>query len=173
MSGGYFHPWTNYRPISVLSICGKILEKLMLTRLLDFLDKNNITYKHQFGFQKNKSTTQAVFDLYTRTVDALDKGNYACSVFLDFAKAFDTVDHKILLSKLQNYGIRGIAKDGFESYLTNHKPVVNIGNILSEQKFITCGVPQGSILGPTMVYQWSINGIKNSSKNSEVFSICR
>ena len=92
---------TNYRPISVLPICSKILEKLMLTRLLDFLDKNNIIYKHQFGLKKkNKSTTQAVFDLYTRIVGALDKGDYACSVFFDFAKAFDTVDHKILISKL-------------------------------------------------------------------------
>ena len=72
----------------------------MLTRLLDFLDRNNIIYKHQFGFQKNKPTTQAVFDLYTRIVGALDKGDYACSVFFDFAKAFDTVDHKILISKL-------------------------------------------------------------------------
>ena len=98
----------------------------MLTRLLDFLDRNNIIYKHQFDFQKNKSTTQAVFDLYTRNVSALDKGNYACSVFLDFAKAFDTVDHKILLSKLQNYGIRGIAKNWFESYLTNRKQVVKV-----------------------------------------------
>ena len=102
---------TNYRPISVLKICSKVLEKLMLTRFLDFLGRNNIIYKHQFGFQKNKSTTQAVFDLYTRIVSALDKGYYACSVFLDFTKAFDTVDHKILLSKLQNYGIRGIAKN--------------------------------------------------------------
>ena len=87
------------------------------------------------AFKKNKSTTEAIFDLYTRIVDALDntrivdaldKGNFACSVFLDFAKAFDTVDHKIFLSKLQNYGIRGIAKDWFESYLTKHKQVVKI-----------------------------------------------
>ena len=117
--GGSKLDMTNYRPISVLPICSKILEKLMLTRLLDFLDKNNIIYRHQFGFQKNKSTTQAVFDLYTRIAGALDKGNYACSVFLDLAKAFDTADHKILLSKLQNYGVTGIAKNWFESYLTN------------------------------------------------------
>ena len=141
---------TNYRPISVLPICSKILEKLMLTRLLDFLDKNNIICKHKFGFQKNKLTTQAVFYLYTRIVDVLYKGNYACSVFLDFAKAFDTVDHRILLSKLQNYGIREVAKDWFESYLTNRKQVVKVDNILSEQKFITCGVSQGSILGPIL-----------------------
>ena len=135
----------------------------MLTRLLDFLDKNNIIYKHQFGFQKNKSTTQAVFDLYTRIVGALDKGNYACSVFLDFAKAFDTVDHRILLSKLQNYGIRGVANDWFESYLTNHKQAVKVGDIFSEQKFITCGVPQGSLLGPKLFFLY-INEIKKSPK---------
>ena len=153
---------TNYRPISVLPICSKILEKLMLTRLLDFLDKEHIIYKQQFDFWKNKSITQAAFDLYARIVDVLDKGNYACSVFLDFAKAFDTVGHRILLSKLQNYGIRGIAKDLFESYLTNRKQIVKIGNITSEQKFITCGVPQGIILGP-IIFLLYINDIKISS----------
>ena len=70
---------------------------------------------------KNNSTTQAVFDLYRRIVNALDKENYACSVFLEFAKAFDTVDHRTFLSKLQNYDVRGVAKDWFESYLTKHK----------------------------------------------------
>ena len=84
-------------------------------------------------------------------------------MFLDFANAFDIVDHRILLSKLQNYGIRGIAKDLFESYLTNHKQVVKIGNILSEQKFITCGVSHWSTLGPILFLQY-INDIKNSSK---------
>ena len=78
----------------------------------------------------------------------LDKGNYACSVFLDFAKASDTVDHRILLSKLPNYGIRGVAKDWFEFYLTNSKQNVKIGNILSEQKFITYGVPTNDIKTP-------------------------
>ena len=87
----------------------------------------------------------------------------ARSVFLDFANAFDIVDHRILLSKLQNYGIRGIARDLLESYLTNRKQVVKIGNILSEQKFITYGVPHSSILGPILFLQ-HISDIKNSSK---------
>ena len=106
---------SNYRPVSVLPIISKVLEKLMLTRLTKHLDKSKIIYEHQFGFQKNRSTTLAILDL--STTKALDSGNYAASVFLDFAKAFDTVNNQILLSKLENYGIRGPAKDWFESYL--------------------------------------------------------
>ena len=79
--GGSKVDMTNYRPLfNSPIICSKILEKVMLTRLFDFLDKNNVIYKHQFDFQKNKLTSQAVFDLFTRIVDVFDKGNCACSV---------------------------------------------------------------------------------------------
>ena len=131
---------SNYRPVSILPIISKLLEKLMLNRVIKYLDKNNIIYEHQFGFQKNKSTTLAVVDLYTKIVDSLNKNNYACSVFLDFAKAFDTVNHDILIAKLENYGIRGPVKQWFESYLSNRKQKVKIGNTYSDQKRITCGV---------------------------------
>ena len=92
---------SNYRPVSVLPIISKVLEKLMLTRLTKYLDKSKIIYEHQFGFQENRSATLAVLDLSTRITKALDCGNYAASVFLDFAKFFDTVNHQILLSKLE------------------------------------------------------------------------
>ena len=81
----------NYRPVSILPISSKVLYKTMLKRLTGFLEKSKIIYEHQFGFQKNKSTTYAVLDIYTEIVNSLDKGDLACSVFLDFAKAFDCV----------------------------------------------------------------------------------
>ena len=154
---------SNYRPVSVLPTISKVLEKLMLTRLTEYLEKSKIIYEHQFGFQKNRSTTLAVLDLNTRITKALDRGNYAASVFLDFAKAFDTVNHQILLSKLENYGIRGPAKDWFESYLKSRHQIVKIGDTLSDKMQIACGVPQGSILGPILFLLY-ISDIKNASK---------
>ena len=88
---------SNYRPVSVLPILSKVLEKLMFNRLVNFLEKSEIKYEYQYGFQKSKSTIHAVFDIHTKIVKALDQGNLACSVFLDFAKAFDKADHHILL----------------------------------------------------------------------------
>ena len=154
---------SNYRPVSVLPTISKVLEKLMLTRLTEYLEKSKIIYEHQFGFQKNRSTTLAVLDLNTRITKALDRGNYAASVFLNFAKAFDMVNHQILLSKLENYGIRGPAKDWFESYLKSRHQIVKIGDTLSDKMQIACGVPQGSILGPILFLLY-INDIKNASK---------
>ena len=159
---------SNYRPVSVLPIISKVLQKLMLTRLTKYLDKSKIIYEHQFGFQKSRSTTLAVLDLSTRITKALDCGNYAASVFLDFAKVFDTVNHQILLSKLENYGIRGPAKEWFESYLKNRHQIVKIGDTLSDKMQIVCGVPQGSILGPILFLLY-INDIKNSSKILKFF----
>ena len=161
---------SNYRPVSVLPIISKLLEKLTLKRLTSFMEKNKIIYEHQFGFQKNTSTTLAVVDFYTKIVNTLDKGNYACSVFFYFAKAFDTVNHKILISKLENYGIRGAVKQWFESYLSNTKQTVKIGCTFSDEKQITCGVPQGSILRPILFLLYiNDNDIKNSAKQINFF----
>ena len=87
---------SNYRPASVSSILRKLLKRLMQSRLTKFLDENKIIYEHQFGFQKNKGATLAVLDLYSETLKALEKHEYACSVFLGFAKAFDAVDHNMV-----------------------------------------------------------------------------
>ena len=126
--GGSKPDVSNYRPVSVLPIISKVLEKLMLTKLIKYLDMSKIIYEHQFEFQKNRSITLVVLDLSTRITKALDSGNYAASVFINFAKAFDTVNHQILLSELGNYGIRGPAKEWFESYLKNRHQIVKIGD---------------------------------------------
>ncbi len=115
----------NYRPISILPIFSKILKKLMNSRLTSFLGKNDIIYKHQYGFQENKSTSLATLELQSQLIYNVEKGLYSCCIFLYFSKAFDTVNHDILLKKLEHYGIRGTALLWFTSYLHKWKQIVS------------------------------------------------
>ena len=138
----------NYRPISVLPIFSKVLERLMHSRLMNFLTNNKSLFEHQFGFQQNKTTNMAILDIYSNIVEAIENNETPCCIFLDFAKAFDTVNHKILLQKLMNYGIRGLPLKWFESYFQKRQQTVKINNIYSDVLEIKCGVPQGSVLGP-------------------------
>ena len=104
----------------------------------------------QFGFRQKHSTSHALIHLTDKSREQLDKGNFACGIFVDFQKAFGTVDHQILIPKLNYYGIRGIANDWFSSYLQNRTQFVSINGFDSNDKAICCGVPQGSILGPIL-----------------------
>ena len=140
----------NYRPISLLSNLNKILEKLMFTRAYNFLEKNNIIYKLQFGFRKKHSTNHALIDITESIRKALDNGKFACGIFIDLQKAFDTVNHNILINKLNHYGIRGVANNWYKSYLTNRSQYVSIQGHNSEIEQINHGVPQGSVLGPLL-----------------------
>ena len=141
----------NYRPISLLSQFHKIFERLLYNRLYSYLDKYNLLSKRQFGFRQNSSTTFAISTIYDNLIKNIDNNLYTCCIFLDLSKAFDTVDHKILLSKLHsNFGIRGKPLDLIESYLNDRYQYVNVLNSISECEKVNCGVPQGSCLGPLL-----------------------
>ena len=140
----------NYRPISLLSDIEKIIEKLMYKRLSNFLDINNLIYSLQFGFRQKYSTTHTLINLTESIRQTLDEGSFGCDIFVDLQKAFDTVDHKILLHKLEFYGIRGVCNDWFQSYLSDLKQFVSINGYNSDLMPVIYGVPQGSVLGPLL-----------------------
>ena len=141
---------SNYSPVSVLPVFSKVLEQLMYNPLLAHINANILLYKFQFGFRNKHSPNLAMIYLIDKISNALQNGDLVLGLFLDFSKAFDTVDHDILLDKLEFYGIRGCAQDRFKSYLTNRKRFVEFDSHTSSLLSITCGVPQGSILGPLL-----------------------
>ena len=140
----------NYRPISLLSIFNRILEKIIFKRLITIINKHTILYNKQFGFRSKHSTLQAILLITDKAQRAIDDDNYSCAISLDLCKVFDTVNHHILIQQLEYYGIKGIAKEWFKSYLENRKQYVSLGSIRSRTLHISCGVPQGSVLGPLL-----------------------
>ena len=140
----------NYRPISTLSVLSKIFESLMHRRVTSYIDKFRILADCQFGFRARSCTADAVTEYVDNVCSALDRKEHFVTVFLDFSKAFDTVDHAILIRKLDMLGFRGPINEWFRSYLSERRQCVSVGGVTSEYKSINRGVPQGSILGPVL-----------------------
>ena len=158
----------NYRPISLLSNISKIFERVMYVRVEDFLKSSEILYNFQFGFRKQYSTNHALLSIVEKIRESLDNNRFVCGVFIDLEKAFDTVNHAILLSKLDHYGIRGTANNWFSSYLSNRSQTVTINGVTSTKGDISCGVPQGSILGP-LLFLLYINDMHLAVDSSTVY----
>ena len=139
----------NYRPISLLSSLAKVFEKLISKGLTKFLE-DNILADQQLGFREGHFATHAITDFYSQICNNLDNGKHSCVLLLDLKKAFDTVNHEILLQKLDKHGIRGNSNRLFQSYLSNRFQFVCFNGIDSNKQKVTCGVPQGLMLGPTL-----------------------
>ena len=140
----------NYRPISLLPCISKIFEKVVFCQVYDYFNREKLFYVSQYGFRKGHSTEHACLEFLDKVTCDLDNGKIPISIFIDLSKAFDTINHQILLKKLQYYGLDNTAVKWFGSYLDNRRQIVFIDDNYSTQQPITTGVPQGSVLGPLL-----------------------
>lgn len=133
------HQFTNYRPVSLLPQFSKILEKLFIYK---FIDKHKLLFESQYGFRAQRSSSMALLELIEEITSSIDKKKFAIGVFTDLKKAFDTINHKLLIKKLERYGIRGVVLHWIKSYLSNRQQFVKMGDFQSSNLDIACGVPQ-------------------------------
>ena len=155
----------NYRPISILPVVSKLMERILHDQMFDYLMNENILSEHQYGFRPSHSTTTTLLDCTNEWYVNMDRGLYNLVVFLDLKKAFDTVNHEILLRKFQMYGFGENALTLLRCYLTHRTQKCQLKGIFSNQRKITCGIPQGSILGPLLFIIY-INDLPNCLKHT-------
>ena len=154
--------FNNYRPISILPAFSQLLEKTVYIQLWKFLDRFKILFEHQYGFRQKHSAIHPIIHFLNSITDCNDlpSKDITFGIFIDLSKAFDTIDHSTLLTKLEHFGIRGIPNEWFKYDLTNRKQFTNIKGCNSCMLDILCGVPQGSILGP-LLFLLNINDVKS------------
>jgi hypothetical protein len=140
----------NYRPIALVKSFSKILEKIVQISLINHLELNHLLYKHQYGFLRNKSTEHNLLHIINHISNSLNDGNFTVGIFLDLKKAFDVVDHRILIAKMEKYGIHDASLNWFASYLSRRSQIVDINGNYSDPKTVDMSVIQGSLLGPTL-----------------------
>ena len=161
---------SNYRPISLLPQISKIFEKIIFNRLSKYIFKHNIINKNQYGFVPRSNTTLSLLNMQYFILHKLSPKKKLATIFLDLKKAFDVVDHDILLDKLECIEFRGDTNLFIKSYLTNRNIITRIDNTLSSRKIIRYGVPLGSVLGP-LLFIIFINDISNIFNNEQVNNI--
>ena len=165
--GGARDDVSNYRPISLLPLPGKILEKIVHSKVSLFLEENNLLCGDQYGFRKNRSTTHSIVNLTNSIFDAINNNETCLAIFIDLKKASDTVNHRILLLKLERVGIKGDLLRWISNYLHKRSQRTFANNILSSTLSISCGVPQGSFLGPLFFILY-INDVKEYINNINI-----
>ena len=162
---------SNYRPISILPLISKLCEKIVHTQLLEYLNLNNILNKKQHGFRPKHSTMTSLQELTDAIYNGIEEKSVTMVTYLDFAKAFDTINHLILCKKLGKIGLDEASVSWFKSYLSGRMQSVKVNGITSDPKQIICGVPQGSILGP-LLFLIYINDLDTSLvyMNSQLYA---